>query len=216
MCTSFDSIIDVENIIKAFQKAVNISLIKSSKGIPSKQKHIRPTDEVLIIHKVGDEYCLDIMRWGFKLQTGPMVNSRLEEITAGKNAEYWQSLLDANPCLFVMSGYNEWKSAEIDMFTPKGKPTKKKVKQPFKFTIKNKETFFCAGYFRKEGIDNACTLITTVGNDVTRLVHEKNRMPVILEIDAGIKFLNGTLEEKIALCQSYPSDNMDSTPTTLL
>jgi putative SOS response-associated peptidase YedK len=147
---------------------------------------------------------------------GPMVNSRVEEIMGGKNADYWQSLLGENPCLFIMSGYNEWKDTVVDGFTPKtGKPTKKKIKQPYKFTIKNEDTFLCAGYFRKEGNEYACTLITTKGNSKTVLVHEKDRMPVILDIDESIKFLEGTLEEKLALCKSYPADNMDSEPCEL-
>ena len=144
-----------------------------------------------------------------------MVNSRIEEITAGKASEYWQSLLDANPCLLVMSGYNEWKRTVVDALTPKGKPTTKKVKQPYKFTIKEQDTFYCAGYFRKEGTEFACTLITTEGNDLTRVVHEKNRMPVILDIDLAIKFLDASLKDKIAMCRSYPKDRMNSEPTTL-
>lgn len=216
MCTSFNSLIDIEEINLAFQRAARIALVQSSKGRPGKQTHIRPTDEVLLIRKIGDEYCFDTMRWGFKLQAGHvMVNSRIEEITGGKAAEYWQSLLDANPCLVVMSSYNEWKNAVVDALTPKGKPTVKKVKQPFKFTIKEQDTFYCAGYFRKEGTEFTCTLITTEGNDLTRVVHEKNRMPVILDIEPAIKFLDASLQDKIALCQPYPKDKMNSEPTTL-
>jgi len=215
MCTSFDSLIDIEKVVSAFRQAFNISIVVSSKEAPSKRSNIRPTDDVLIIRKIGDEYCLDTMRWGFRLQVGPMVNSRVEEIMSGKAADYWQSLLEANPCLFVMSGYNEWKNTIVDTFTPKGKPTKKKAKQPFKFTIKDKDTFFCGGYFRKEGSDYACTLITTKGNDITRIVHEKDRMPVILDLEFAIKFLDCTLEERLALCKSYPSDSMDSNPAIL-
>jgi len=201
----------------AFQKSIRKDLIQTSKTLPQKQKHLRPTDEVIVIRKIGDEYRLDVMRWGFKLQSGIiMVNSRIEEIMGGKASDYWQSLLNENPCLFVMSAYNEWKDVTIDTFTPKtGKPTKKKIKQPYKFTLKEQNTFLCAGYFRKEGNEHTCTIITTTGNDMTRLVHEKNRMPVILDFDKGIKFLEASVEEKITMCDTYPPDKMNSEPTDL-
>ncbi len=215
MCTSFDVIIDTEKLVDTFRKAGKGELIVRSTVTPGKSR-MRPTDLVPVIRKIDDEYYMDTMRWGFKLQIGPMVNSRIEEITSGKAADYWQSLLKENPCLFVMSGYHEWKNIVIDTFTPKtGKPTKKKVKQPHRFTINEKDTFFCAGYYRKEGNDFACTLITTVGNVLTNIVHDKGRMPVILDLEVGLQYLEASLEERIALCQTYPPDKMSSEPTEL-
>lgn len=219
MCTSFDVIFDTEKLIETFNKQGKSGLVVTSKTAevtPGKSR-MRPTHIVPVIRKIDDEYCLDAMRWGFKLQNGiTMVNSRVEEITSGKAAQYWQSLLDQNPCLFVMSGYHEWKDVVVDTFTPKtGKPTKKKVKHPYRFTIKEQDTFFCAGYYRKEGSELACTLITTKGNAITNLVHQKDRMPVIVTLEVGIQFLEATLEEKIAFCQSYPPDKMNSEPIDL-
>lgn len=215
MCSSFEVIVNTENLLLTFEKAGKGDLVLKS-GISSEKYRMRPTDFVPVIYKKDCEYHLTEMKWGFKLQTGPMVNSRIEEITFGKAADYWQSLLKDNPCLFVMSGYHEWKDIVIDTFTPKtGKPTKKKMKQPFRFTIKEQDTFFCAGYYRKEGNDHTCTLITTKGNVITNLVHQKDRMPVILDLEIGIKFLEAELEEKIALCQSYPPDKMNYEQTNL-
>lgn len=104
-----------------------------------------------------------------------------------------------------MSGYHKWKDIVIDIFTPKtGKPTKKKMKQTFRFTIKDQCTFFCGGYYRKEGNDYACNLIKIIGNVITNLVYQKACMQVILDLEVGIEFLEAQLEEKIALCQPYP------------
>lgn len=215
MCTSFDVIIDTEKLMETFSKAGKGGLVIKSNAVPGKSR-MRPTDLVPVIRLIDGEYSFDAMRWGFKLQTGPMVNSRIEEITGGKAADYWQSLLAANPCLFIMNGYHEWKNVVIDAFTPKtGKPTKKKIKHPYRFTIKERDTFFCAGYYRKEGNDYACTLITTVGNLVTNEIHDKGRMPVIVDLNVGLQFLEAPLEEKIALCQIYPPDKMNSEATEL-
>jgi putative SOS response-associated peptidase YedK len=218
MCSSFEVITDTEQLLELFRITNGKELVITSKssGLSSGKFRMRPTDPVLIIRKIDGEYCLDTMRWGFQLQTGPMVNSRLEEIIGGKTADYWQSLLNENPCLFVMSGYHEWKKVVIDIITPKTKkPTKKTEKHPFRFTIKEQDTFFCAGYYRKEGNDFACTMITTVGNALTNIVHDKGRMPVILDLNIGMKFLEADLEEKIALCQTYPPDRMNSEPAQL-
>lgn len=96
------------------------------------------------------------------------------------------------------------------MFTPK-----KTERIPHRVTIKDKDTFFCTGYYRKEGNDYACTIITTVGNVLTNIVHDKGCMPVILDLKVCIQFLEDTLEERIALCQTYPPDKMNSKPTAL-
>jgi putative SOS response-associated peptidase YedK len=218
MCTSFDVIFDTEKLVDSFKKQGKELVVtaNAAKVSPGKSR-MRPTDIVPVIRRIDDEYCLDGMKWGFKLQSGiTMVNSRVEEIIAGKASDYWKSLLDANPCLFVMSGYHEWKDVVIDTFTPKtGKPTKKKVKHPYRFTIKDQDTFYCAGYYRKEGEQLACTLITTKGNVITNLVHQKDRMPVIVTLDVGIQFLEATLEEKLAFCQTFPPDLMNFEPTEL-
>lgn len=219
MCTSFDILINTAELVSKFGKigkGLNVTA-KVGEITPGKSR-MRPTDLVPVIRLIDGEYSLDAMRWGFKLQTGPMVNSRIEEISGGAKADYWQSLLKENPCLFVMHGYHEWKKVVIDTFTPKtGKPTKKIERHPYRFTLKEEDTFFCAGYFRKEK-DNgeySCTLITTVGNEITNVVHDKGRMPVIVTLEAGLQYLEATLEERIAMCQTYPPDKMNSDPTEL-
>ncbi len=58
-------------------------------------------------------------------------------------------------------------------------------------------------------------MITTVGNEVTNVVHDKGRMPVIVSLEAGLQYLEASLEERIAMCQTYPPDKMNSVPTVL-
>ena len=47
------------------------------------------------------------------------------------------------------------------------------------------------------------------------VVHDKGRMPVILSLEAGLQFLEASLEERIAMCQTFPPDKMNSEPTEL-
>lgn len=110
-----------------------------------------------------------------------------------------------------MNQYYEWKELDETVLSKTGKPTKKK-KQPYKFTI-DEDLFFAAGYYRiEEGGVKACTMLTTVGNNKTRLIHIKDRMPIILTGQKALLFLTGTLEEKFSVCESYPDDLMNSEP----
>lgn len=220
MCTSFDVFWESEKLASAIRKmGKNVST--TSVGAAAVGGRKRPTDLVPVIRLIEDEYCLDAIRWGFKLKglMAPMVNSRIEEIVNGNAAEYWQSLLKQNPCLFVMSGFHEFKKEYSNTINPRtGKPPKTPIRKPFRFTLKDENIFFCAGYFREEGYikkENACTLITTEGNDLTNMVHDKNRMPVIMDLETGIQFLEASLEERIAMCRPYPPDKMNSEPTVL-
>ncbi len=94
--------------------------------------------------------------------------------------------------------------------------TQKKTERiPQRDISKDQDTFFCTGYYRKEGNDYACTIITIIGNVLTNIVHEKGCMPLTLDLKVCIQFLEDTFEERIALCQTYPPDKVNSEPTTL-
>jgi putative SOS response-associated peptidase YedK len=173
-----------------------------------KDTDIRPTDMVDVVAYKNGEFYLAPMKWGFSLQNipRPMINSKIEEVVSGKSAEYWQSLLQENPCIVPMTGYYEWKEL--------GKKGSKTLKEPYKFTLQNEEVFFAAGYYRKE-YDSAgkayyaVTIITTIGNDITRPIHTKDRMPILLTLDSGYKYLTGDLHERIELCVPYPAEAME-------
>ncbi|HEX2786613.1 MAG TPA: SOS response-associated peptidase family protein [Ignavibacteria bacterium] len=208
MCGRFENLISTEALVKSFRLYRQLQLINAIKDKFPKQYDVRPTNDIMIIKKSGDEYVIDTMRWGFKLKVNPaMMNSKVEEIIKGRAADYWQKLLDENPCLIVMNRFFEWKEEKQPAFTPTGRKTTKKVKQPYEFKFKDKDIFFCAGYYRRESDGTySCTLITTSGNSVTRNIHPKDRMPVILDYQTGIDFLNGSIEDKIEFCLPYPDE----------
>jgi len=217
MCGRYGYNWEKEQLQLIFLSKINIELIDLTKGVDVKSANISPMDDVLTVTHKDDVFSLEIMRWGFKLKNfpAPMFNSRIEEVVSGKSAEYWQSLLAVNPCLIPMNEFYEWKELDEPIFTKTGKLSKKKKKQPYKFTI-DEELFFAAGYYRTEKLltqqgeieIKACTILTTVGNSITRPIHIKDRMPIILTGKNTIKFLTGTLEEKFSLCRPYPDENM--------
>ncbi len=203
-----------------FLRKTNLEIVDSTKGIDVKAENISPMDDILVVINKDDDFKMEVMRWGFKLKNfpAPMFNSRIEEVLNGKAADYWQSLLAVNPCLIPMNQYYEWKELDETILSKTGKPTKKKKKQTYKFTI-DEELFFAAGYYRieKEGDKEikACTMLTTVGNNKTRIIHIKDRMPILLTGQNAVSFLTGSLEEKFSLCFPYPDDLMNSEPTNL-
>ncbi len=212
MCGRFGLHWSIEQLQMMFLRKTNLELIDSTKGGEIKKDNICPMDEILVITYRDDEFHLEVMRWGFKLKNfpAPMFNSKIEEVLGGKAADYWQSLLSVNACLIPMSQYYEWKELDENVFSKTGKPTKKKKKQPYKFTV-DEELFYAAGYYRvEEGSIKACTMLTTVGNNKTRIIHIKDRMPIILTGKKTLTFLTGSLEEKFSVCESYPDESMNT------
>ncbi len=215
MCGRYGQSWTKEQLQLMFLRKTNLEIIDSTKGIDVKAENISPMDDILVVTNRDDEYRLEVMRWGFKLKytPAPMFNSRIEEVLQGKASDYWQSLLSTKPCLIPMNQYYEWKEIDERVLGKTGKPTKKKKKQPYKFTI-DEEMFFGAGYYRIEKEADkeikACTMLTTVGNNKTRLIHPKDRMPIIVTGKKAILFLTGSLEEKFSVCLPYPDDLMNS------
>ena len=229
-----------EQLMEYFKAKFAIDVEDFTFGKSVKQKNICPTDDILVVTHSDETYKLEIMKWGFSLTYGPMFNSRIEEIISGKTSNYWQPLVSNNPCLIPMTSYYEWKDMNetIEVISPKtGKKSKKKVKQPYTFKT-DEEVIFTAGYFRmekakspnasigdpikneagenqKQEMIRSCTMITTNGNEITRPVHPKDRMPVILSKNEPVKYLNEDLETRFKLARSYAAELMTSSPCEL-
>ncbi len=231
MCGRFENMLSKEQLMEYFKAKFAIDVVDFTGGRSVKQKNICPTDDILVVTHSDDQYKIEVMKWGFTLTYGPMFNSRIEEIMSGKTSNYWQPLVSNNPCLIPMTSYYEWKDMNetIEVISPKtGKKSKKKVKQPYTFKT-DEEVIFTAGYFRtekimlrseadeneKSALIKCCTMITTTGNEVTRPVHPKDRMPVILSKKLPVEYLNADLETRFNLSRSYASDLMTAVPCEL-
>lgn len=133
---------------------------------------IRPTDPVLSIAHDGASF----MRWQLlpsweksdKLKYATF-NARAED--AAEKPAFRRPFERGQRCLIPASGFYEWK----------GDPGKKR-----RYFFKNKEGLLVmAGLWdewkRDERVVKSCTILTTTANDLVRPIHEKNRMPVILD-----------------------------------
>ncbi|CAN5399666.1 SOS response-associated peptidase [soil metagenome] len=225
MCGRYENMLTKEQFLEYLKAKFAIDVADFTGGGSLKQKNICPTDDILAVTFAEDEFRLEVMRWGFTLKTGPMFNSRIEQIVSGNAAKYWQNALEHKPCIIPMTGYFEWQETDeiIEVTSPKtGKVTKKKRKQPYKFKT-NEDVMFAAGYWRTDEYErkdesgektkvngNSCTMITTSSNDLIRPIQVKDRMPVILPGKTSIEFLKGDLEKRFSLAVSYPAELMSA------
>lgn len=225
MCGRYENMLSKEQFMEYLKAKFAIDAVDFTGGKTVKQKNICPTDDILIATLAEDQFRIEIMRWGFCLKTGPMFNSRIEQIVSGNAAKYWQLSLSSNPCIIPMTSYFEWQETDeiIEVISPTtGKKTKKKKKQPYRFKT-SEDVFLTAGYWRNDEYEiktasgekekikgKTCTMITTTSNDLIRPIHVKDRMPVILPGSAPLDFLKGDLEKRFSLSRSYPADQMSA------
>lgn len=176
--------------------------------IEYKQLDVRPTNQILILRKdENGKVIYDVIKWGMMVQLGGgkvklVINSTIENI---KIKPTWKKLITQSPCLIPMSAFYEWKDLGG-----------KEKKQPHKFTIKDQDIFFAAGYYRTEKDVKtgepitAGVIITTIGNDITRLIHPKDRSPVIINPKYANDYLNSDFDLKVSLCEPpCPAEEME-------
>ena len=157
-----------------------------------------PTDRILVIWRNTeiDQNEMKLMRWGLipnfvkdfeQIKKYSLFNARSETL---EEKPAFRTLLDSNRCLIPVDIFYEFKAEG-------------KTKDKYAFTLNPESTFAMAGLWdkwinpkTKEEIFS-CTIITTVANEVVRPIHENNRMPVVLQresymdwLDPQIKFSN--------------------------
>ncbi len=142
------------------------------------------------------------LEWGLippwmkeKDQNRRLINARSETIDSKPS---FRGAARHRRCLIPGDGFYEWARRGSG------------PKQPYYFHLKNRRPFFFAGIWeiwdgpKGEAIDS-CAIVTTAPNKVTGTVH--NRMPVILEDDAALKWMDGSITRVSLLkelFQPYP------------
>ena len=152
---------------------------------------IRPTQKILTVLLNDEVYRLTNVIWGIKFSDdSPLIfNSRIETI---KEKKFWNSLLAKNRCVVPMTGFYEWK-------TEGNKKTK------FRIYLPDQRIFFVPAIYQKDK-DNKihASLITTTPNKFIQTIH--HRMPVILNLNEAIKYLNEDAENNIKRCLPYDNE----------
>lgn len=130
------------------------------------------------------------------------INAKSEE---AMEKTTWKPLIEKHKrCLVFADGFYEW-----DRQT--GNPL------PWRFVVKDREVFAFAGLWSqwksKDGsiVYRSFSIMTTEANDMVGKVHEKKRMPVILDKPEETLWLSKDISPKevLTLCDPYPDDLME-------
>ena len=129
-------------------------------------------------------------------------NIRSEEVMDKKT--YAPLMKNRKTCLIIMDGFYEWHEED------------NKEKQPWRFVVPGRKTFCCAGLWSRwvdpiTGEDyDSFGIMTCKANETVGEIHEKKRMPVILDKADEHTWLNKKLsiDELLSLCVPYSDKKM--------
>jgi putative SOS response-associated peptidase YedK len=194
MCGRFENKKIDKDIISLFKK-LNLTIEIDDEINDRAKVDIRPTQKIMCVITKDEIYRITKLNWGIKFSDkSPLIfNSRIETI---KEKKFWGTLFDRNRCIVPMTGFYEWK-------------TEGKKKTKYRIYLPDHEIFFVPAIYHKDKENNIFTsLITTTPNKYIKEIH--HRMPVILDIENAIKFLNDNAENNLKICLPLSDDeNME-------
>lgn len=120
----------------------------------------------------------------------------------------FKSAVGKGRCLIPADGFYEW------MVVPGSK-----TKQPMYIRLTGGALFAFAGLFAQgpDDLGETCVIVTTAANDVLSAIHE--RMPVILDREVEMRWLDPELEDgraALAYLQPVPPERFESYPVSSL
>lgn len=187
MCGRFQNKKTEKELVELFEQN-NLELLVDDEIDKRKKDDIRPTEKIAAIFSDNEKFKLSKVIWGIKFkEDSPLIfNSRIETI---KDKTYWKKLFTENKCVVPMTGFYEWNN-----------------KIRYKIFLPEKDIFFVPAIYHKDKEKNIfASLITTTPNKFISEIH--NRMPVILDFQNAISFLNDPSEENIKRCVPYNDEN---------
>ena len=174
--------------------------------------NVAPSQGVPVI--VGQETgpALTTMRWGFQPawmrgegKRPPPINARSESLL---ERPMFRGAVAHGRCLIPADGFYEW-------MTIPGR----KTKQPMYIRLKGGELFAFAGLYVQgpSDVGETCVIVTTAANEVLAPIHD--RMPVILDREVEIRWLDPDLESgqaALSYLQPVPPDLFETFPVSSL
>jgi len=152
--------------------------IKQQLKIPD--YNVCPSKDVVSIIFDGEKYRVGNLKWGYKPFERfkyPLANARSEVLD---EKPMYRHAFHSRRCIIVANGFYEWQSI-------------KEKKQPFYIQREDHQPMLFAGIYTKtmnksQQAEYTTAIITTESNDSMNTIHD--RMPVILNIDEAIKWLD--------------------------
>jgi putative SOS response-associated peptidase YedK len=191
MCGRFERK-NIEKELLSLFEGKQLKVIQENDIEKLNQEDIRPTQNILSVLLKKDVYYFSKAHWGIKFKAdSPLIfNSRIETI---KGKKYWNTLFEKNKCVVPMSCFFEWK-------------TEGKKKNKYRIYLQNRKMFFVPALYYKDKDNNLnVSLITTTPNKFIETIH--HRMPVILDLEDAIGFLNDDISKNLERCIPYDDKN---------
>jgi putative SOS response-associated peptidase YedK len=174
--------------------------------------NVAPSQGVPVIVGRDSGPALTTMRWGFQPawmrgdgQRPPPINARSESLL---ERPMFRGAVAHTRCLVPADGFYEW------MAIPGSK-----TKQPMYIRLKGGDLFAFAGLYVQgpNDVGDTCVIVTTAANEVLAPIHE--RMPVVLDRDVELRWLDPDLENgqaALAYLQPVPPERFEAFPVSSL
>jgi len=172
--------------------------------------NVAPSQSVPVIVQQETGPTLTTMRWGFQPawmrdtgQRPPPINARSESLL---ERPMFRGAVAHGRCLIPADGFYEWKMVPG-----------RKTKQPMYIRLKGGDLFAFAGLYvqGRDDIGETCVIVTTAAYDVLTPIHE--RMPVILDRDVEMRWLDRDLEDAraaLSYLQPVPPEQFEFYPVS--
>ena len=165
--------------------------------------NIAPGQLILALTRgAGGATVAESMHWGIETpwRGGPpqLINARAEKLAESR---FWKPLLTHGRCAIPADGFYEWRKAENG-----GR------KQPYWFARVGGEGFAFAGLWRAAKSEDdqlysrCCAIVTVAPNELVAGVHD--RMPAMIAPEHAGQWLDGDLDEALALLEPFASAAM--------
>jgi putative SOS response-associated peptidase YedK len=174
--------------------------------------NVAPSQGVPVIVEREAGPSLTTMRWGFQPawmrgdgQRPPPINARGESLL---ERPMFRGAVAHGRCLIPADGFYEWKAVPG-----------RKTKQPMYIRLKGGDLFAFAGLYvqGRDEVGETCVIVTTAANEVLAPIHE--RMPVILDRDAELRWLDRDLEDgqaALSYLRPVPPEQFEVYPVSSL
>jgi putative SOS response-associated peptidase YedK len=223
MCGHYLRRSDKKHLIEAFSLPDSATL--SYLSIPSSEPTVSPaTQQPVIRHsRHTGERELVLMRWGLVPQFARALSDFPGSSTINARADalldkpMWRIPFETRRCLIPADGFYEWRQLAAMTDT-----TRRRIRQPYVFTLKSNQPFAFAGLWSAWKDPNGTwlqsfTIVTTEANELMSSYH--HRMPVILAPEDHTRWLTidrknagqspaGAASLPLDLLRSYPSEAM--------
>ncbi|HLT24776.1 MAG TPA: SOS response-associated peptidase family protein [Ignavibacteria bacterium] len=156
---------------------------------------IRPTDMILSVDK---DLNVSEKKWGMQFTDNLVFNSRIETIL---EKEFWRELFTHSRVITPMTAFYEWTTNFNNDYR-----LADSSKIPFRLAPANKETHYLASIIHKDSV----SFITTEPNEFMSGYH--NRMPVILNKQNALKYLDGNVDDYFDLLKTAREITLKSEP----